>query len=334
MEISTSKLDEVQIIAYGTSSQRFQTGNVSSIKAKDIEKSPVSNPLLALQARVPGLNITQGSGLPGGAMRVRVQGENSIANGNTPLYVVDGVPYPSSMPGRGMAPLGSSNDRVINGVNTANTGSALSYLLPSDIESIEVLKDADATAIYGSRAANGAILITTKKAKAGKNTLDINFQTGWSKLIRRIDMLNTQQYLEMRWEALYNDSIADPVNYESPDKITAPDLLFWDTTVSTDWQKELLGGSARNKTFSAGLSGGNEYIKYLIKGTYQKETTLLPGHFSDQKGSMHFNINSTSLNRKFNIQFSGTYFVDNNQLPGGDIASDITQLPPNAPALV
>ncbi len=97
LEITTSKLDEVQIIAYGTSSQRFQTGNVTSVKAKDIEKQPVNNPLLALQGRVPGLFITQTSGLPGSSIKVQIQGQNSIRNGNSPLYVVDGVPFPSAI---------------------------------------------------------------------------------------------------------------------------------------------------------------------------------------------------------------------------------------------
>ncbi len=147
---------------------------------------------------MPGLNITQGSGLPGGAIKVRIQGQNSIVNGNIPLYVIDGVPYPSSLPGRGLSPLGKSDDEISNVNNSGSTGSALSYLLPSDIESIEILKDADATAIYGSRAANGAILITTKKAKAGKTTFDINLQTAWSRINHRAEMLNTKQYLEMR----------------------------------------------------------------------------------------------------------------------------------------
>ncbi len=109
LEITTSKLDEVQIIAYGTSSQRFQTGNVASVKAKDIEKQPVNNPLLALQGRVPGLVITQVNGLPGGGIKVRIQGENSILNRNGPLYIIDGVPYPSEIPNAiGLGPLGSS----------------------------------------------------------------------------------------------------------------------------------------------------------------------------------------------------------------------------------
>ncbi len=109
MEISTSLLDEVQYIAYGTSSQRFQTGKVTSVKAKDIEKQPVNNPLLALQGRVPGLLITQANGLPGGGVKVRIQGQNSLRNGNDPLYVIDGVPFLSQLPSTNLdGVLGSS----------------------------------------------------------------------------------------------------------------------------------------------------------------------------------------------------------------------------------
>ncbi len=255
LEISTSKLDEVQIVAYGTNSPRFQTGNVTSIKAEDIEKQPVNNPLLALQGRVPGLFITLQSGLPGSGIKVRVQGQNSIMNGNAPLYVVNGVPYPTDIPSGGgnMSPLGYSGE-IQNGSQTG-TGSALSLINPSDIESIDVLKDADATAIYGSRAANGAILITTKKGKAGKMSLDINMQQGWGKLTRRLKMLNTKQYLEMRHEAYYNDSIFDPLNYSPPNEYSAPDLLVWDTTRYTDWQKVFLGGTAQYTNINVGLSG-------------------------------------------------------------------------------
>src|SRR4029079_13982722 len=110
-------------------------------------------------------------------------------------------------------------------------GNPLNYLNPLDIESIEVLKDADATAIYGSRAANGAILITTKKGKAGAMRLDLNMQTGWGKMTRRVDMLNTRQYLDMRYEAFRNDNI----DWRSPN-VSANDLKVWDTTSYINWQ--------------------------------------------------------------------------------------------------
>ncbi len=122
------------------------------------------------------------------------------------------------------------------------------------------------------RAAHGAILITTKKGKIGKTTFDGSIQYGVGKVTRKIDMMNTQQYLEMRNEALKNDGIL-------PNQSNAPDLVLWDTTRETDWQKELLGGTANFTTITTGLSGGFNTLKYLIRGSYQKETTVLPGTF-------------------------------------------------------
>ncbi len=133
-----------------------------------------------------------------------------------------------------MGPLGTSETE--QGLSVGS-GNALTYLNPSDIESISILKDADATAIYGSRAANGAILITTKKGKVGKMSVALNIQQGWGKITRTVEMLNTKQYLEMRREAFYNDSIDDPLNYQEPNENNAPDLLLWDTTRNSDWQK-------------------------------------------------------------------------------------------------
>ena len=161
-----SPLDEVQIIAYGTTTKRLNTGNVTTVKARDIEKQPVTNPLLALQGRVPGMEITQNTGLPGSGINITIRGTNSIKNGNFPLYVVDGVTYSSQLlPNLGNI-LGLSGAGMNGYGNTP--GNPLSYINPSDIESIDILKDAEATAIYGSRGANGVVLITTKKGKAGR----------------------------------------------------------------------------------------------------------------------------------------------------------------------
>jgi TonB-linked SusC/RagA family outer membrane protein len=321
-----NSLDEAQVIAYGEVSKRLQTGNVTTVKAEDIEKQPVSNPMLALEGRVPGLFITQSNGLPGSGVTVRVQGQNSILSGNDPLYVVDGVPYPSQMLSTvSGGPLGSSGGAVFGGVAPGG-GNPLSYINPADIESIEVLKDADATAIYGSRAANGAILITTKKGKAGQTKVDINLQQGWGKEARRLKLLNTQQYLQMRNEALKNDGLM-------PDSTSDFDLTAWDPTRYTDWQKVLIGGTAQYNTINTSISGGTIGTQYLIGGTYHRETTVFPGDFADQKGSLHFNINNVSANQKFRIQLSGNYLVDNNQLPQSDQTSVAISLAPNSPAL-
>ena len=312
----TGKLDEVQVIAYGKTSQRFNVGNVTTVKAEDIEKQPVQNPLLALQGRVPGLEVTQLSGMNGTGVMVRIQGRNSINSGLEPLVVIDGVPYPTLFSW-------TSLETIVM------EGSPLNYINPSDIESIDILKDADATAIYGSRAANGAILITTKKGKAGRTKFNINLQQGWGKVTRKVDLMNTRQYLDMRYEAYKNDGI-DP--YTLRPNGTNYDLTLWDTTRYTDWQKELIGGTAQYTHINAGVSGGTATMNYLISGTYNRQTTVFRDDRDDKNGSLHFNLNGTSLNQKIRIQLSGSYMYDQNRLPSNDLTGFIF-LAPNAPNL-
>jgi TonB-linked SusC/RagA family outer membrane protein len=323
LEISNSKLDEVQVIAYGTTTQRLNTGNVSTIKAVDIEKQPVTNPLLALQGRVPGLQITQASGFSGTGVTVAVQGQNSIGKGNEPFYVIDGVPYPSQL----LPNMGNVLGRT--GINSAENGNPLSFINPSDIESISVLKDADATAIYGSQAANGAILITTKKGKAGQTQVDVNLQQGIGKVNRSIKLLNTQQYLAMRKEAYKNDNI----DYKDPSQAYAPDLTLWDQSRYTDWQNELLGGTAQYSNFNTSISGGSINTQYYLGATYHRETVVFPGDFSDRKAAFHANVNSSSPNQKFRVQFLASYLFDDNKLPNEDMTGRALQIAPNSPAL-
>lgn len=321
MEISDNPLDEIQVVAYGNSSKRKQTGNVSIVKASVIEKQPVSNPLLALQGRVPGLFITQSNGMPGGAVQVTLQGKNSIGRGSEPFYVIDGVPYTStSLDNRGY--IFGHND---NGISPSH-GNPLNYINPSNIESITVLKDADATAIYGSRAANGAILITTKKGKAGKTKVDINVQEGWGKVAKKLELLNTAQYMEMRREAKRNDNAGfTPFDWDING--------LWDTTSNTDWQKKLIGGTSHYTNVDVDFSGGSGTVQYLFGATYHKETLVFPGDFSDQKGSAHFNLNSSSVDQKFKLQVSFNYLIDDNKLPDIDLTRAAVSLAPNAPSI-
>jgi TonB-linked SusC/RagA family outer membrane protein len=329
LRVAVGNLDELQVIAYGTISKRFNTGNVATVKASDIERQPVNNPLLALQGRVAGLIITQSNGVAGSAVAVRIQGRNNLNTtytGSDPLIIIDGVPYPSQNLGTFQS--GSAGgSKILGGIGgmSGSPGSTLSLLNPSDIESVTVLKDADATAIYGSRAANGAILITTKRGKEGETKIDINFQNGWGKVAHKWDMLNSQQYLEMRNEAKRNDNAA----------ILATDYDlngFWDTTRYTDWQKELIGGTAIFQRASITASGGSSNMSYLIGGTYSRESTVFPGNFDDKKAATHFNINSTSSNKRLRIQLTGNYMVDNNEIPGIDFTRFIA-LAPVAPPL-
>ncbi len=326
LKVAIGTLDEIQFVAYGTTSKRLNTGNVASVKASDIENQPVQNPLLALQGRVPGLFVIQTSGLAGTNVKINIQGQNSIANGSNPLYVIDGVPIDAQLPKTGIDDVLS-----VSGPNFNGWGNPLNYINPSDIESIDILKDADATAIYGSRAANGAILITTKKGKAGIMKFDLNMQVGFGKMPRQLEMLNTRQYLDMRYEAFANDGI----DWASP-SISANDLKVWDTTRYINWQDELLGSTAKYSNLNASVSGGTSTSRYLISGTYHKETTVfpLPDDFADRKGSVHFNVDANSANNKFKLQFSGNFMADNNQLPQSDITQTALLLEPNAPALL
>jgi len=324
LKAATSKLDEVQIQAYGTTSKRLSTSNIATVKAEDIERQPVANPLLALMGRVPGLQISQSNGSPNSGITVRVQGQNSISNGNDPFYVIDGVPYPPQLLETGL-----------NGGNLGNSGrtpgNPLSFINPADIESIDVLKDADATAIYGSRAANGAILITTKRGKAGEMKIDLSLQSGFSSFTNEFDKLNTGQYLEMRREALKNtNTTATAAN--------AYDILNlngYDNNRNVDWQKEVLDKKSVFSNYQMSISGGNNNTQYVIGGGYIHQGSFLPGDFKNTKGSAHFNINSASNNRKFQVQFGGSYMNDANQLPSSTnfVAAIVPALSPNAPAL-
>ncbi len=319
--ISDSKLEEIQVIAYGVVSKKFSTSNIGTISAEDIAKQPVSNPLLALQGRVPGLFIQQNSGATASNVSVNIQGLNSIQSGVNPFYVIDGVPYTPNFTGGNLM-----GDAIAGGPGTFN------FINPADIENISILKDADATAIYGSRAANGAILITTKKGKPGKTRADVNFRNGWGKIDHRLNMLNTQQYLEMRKEAYMNAGRAVPNSTTNPDD-TNYDLTVWDQNRFTDWQKVLVGGTAQFTDAQASLSGGNENTQFMVGYNYNRQTTVYPNSLADVKGNIHFSLNNTSLNTKFKYLLTANYLQNKNQLNQTDLMNAALTLAPNAPQL-
>jgi TonB-dependent starch-binding outer membrane protein SusC len=298
---------------YWETSKRKSVGNVSIVTAKDIEKQPVANPLLALQGRMAGVMIEQEGGTPGAGIKIQIRGRNSIRpDGNLPLYVIDGVPFPSN-------PLGYGP------VGLMLQGNPLSNINPADIENIQVLKDADVTAIYGSRGANGVVLITTKKGRTGKAKVDVSVYSGLGKLPHKAKLLNTQQYLQMRNEAFANDNATPGTEDYDVNGV-------WDQNRYTDWQKLILGGTASITNAYASITGGNENMQYLVSGNYYRETTVFPGDFSDQKYSGRFNIMHTSDNRRLSVSFVGGYLVDDNRLMQQDPTSYATELPPNAPA--
>jgi TonB-linked SusC/RagA family outer membrane protein len=308
-----SVLDETFVIAYGTSTKRSSTGTVSSVKKNEINKQPVSNILSVLAGRIPGLQVTSISGAPGTSIKLQLRGINSIANGNDPLIVIDGIPYPSQ----------SLNGVIGGGAGTS--ASPLNMLNPSDIESIEILKDADATAIYGSRGANGVILITTVKGKAGKTSVSASYYHGIGNVTKTLDLLGRSDYLAMRREAFAKDGTV-------PTAANAPDLLVWDTTRETNWQHVLLGRTMHSTDANVNLSGGSLQTQFLFAIGYHKETTVFPGDFGDDRKTVNFNISHASADKRMEFSFSGTFADYRNILPQEDMITGIT-LPVNAPKL-
>ncbi|MBO9631576.1 MAG: SusC/RagA family TonB-linked outer membrane protein [Chitinophagaceae bacterium] len=329
---SESKLDEMVVMAYGSTTRRFSVSNSGSIKANDIANQPVSNPMLALQGRIPGLQITQSTGLNNGGVKVTIQGTSVIDlnTKNDPLIVIDGIPYASNLMFNWGNILGYSGTETRAG----SSGSPLSFINPMDIERIDVLKDADATAIYGSRAAHGAILITTKKGKSGKMVVDVNMRAGISFFSSQAKLLNTKQYLEVRKEAFSNFGLtpsADPSSSEY-----AVDLMVWDTTRYTNWQKELLGKPVSYMSSQVSISGGNNNINYRVSATYDQQNSPFKsayGYDNDKKIATLIALNSTSDNKRFRTGVSIMYMYDMNRLPNSDPTNQAVNLSPNAPAL-
>ncbi len=319
MQPDATSLDQVVINAgYYKVSDREKTGSISRVMATEIENQPVNNPLEALQGRTPGLVITPTTGLPGGGVQVRIRGQNSIAAGNEPLFVIDGIPYDSQSLSNGYA----SNPLLPDG-----NVSPLNNISPSEIESIEILKDADATAIYGSRGANGVVLITTKEGKSGKTRYNVKFQSSLGHVARFQKLLNTQQYIRMREEAFANDGITEYPDYEYDINGT------WDKNRYTDWQKELIGETAYRNTVNADVSSGGERTRFLLSTQYTTETTVFPGDSNFNRASVHSAINHRDKADKFTLKFTAHYGIENNTLPARDLTFRALTLAPNAPAI-
>lgn len=302
---------------YYTVSEKERTGSISKITAVDIDKQPVTEVLATMQGRMPGVFVTQTSGVPGGAFQIQIRGQNSLrADGNNPLYIIDGVPYSSET-------VGSSH--TTNPIPLQL--SPLNSIDPSSIASIEVLKDADATAIYGSRGANGVVLITTKRGTVGKTRFDIGYSYGTGRVDKFMDLMDTKEYLEMRKEAYANDGITDyPANAYDINGV-------WDQDRYTDWQEVLIGGTSEFTDINGSISGGSEQTQFGLSGNYHKETTVYPGDYAYHKVGVHTSLNHMTSDEKFRLQFSTSYTLQDNNLPGNSFVSKIYELPPNAPAL-
>lgn len=259
-------LSEVVVIGYGTVQKKDLTGAVSQLSNKDFNAGITPNPMQAIQGKVAGLNITQPSGDPNQSPTVRLRGYTSLAGGSEPLYVVDGV-----------------------------IGVPVNSLSPSDIERIDVLKDASASAIYGSRAANGVIMITTKRGRSGKTTLDINHYVGVETISRRLDLMNASEYRaqveRIKGPASLNDNLKFP---KGPDG----------NGYATDWMKEISRTGFTHNTELA-LSGGSENISFRGSLSYTDRKGIIKNTGFDRLTG-RINVDQKTLNNRLRIQYNLT----------------------------
>lgn len=274
----TKTLEEVVVIGYGQESKALLSSSVGSVSAEDLTEAPTSTVSGALQGRTAGIQVVQNSGTPGAGITVRVRGTSSINAGSEPLYVIDGVP----MITRDLSQIGFSGQ----GVNS------ISDLNPSDIESISILKDASATAIYGARGSNGVVLITTRQGKLNENQLRFNANYGWQEVINKVDLLNASEFMSMKNDASINDGGLPIFSEEAIE----------DPEVDTDWLDQVFR-TAPIQNYDLSFSGGNEKTRYYISGSYfDQEGIVLGTDFSKFSGRVN-------IDQKINDKFSvGTNF--------------------------
>ncbi|EDM36240.1 putative outer membrane protein [Pedobacter sp. BAL39] len=337
LELIESKLNEVQVIAYGNEEKRFSVGSVASVNASEIEKQPVTNPLLALQGRIAGLAVNGSNGVPGSTALVQVRGQNTLGTTlqvkpyDQPLFIIDGVPFAQQNVNINQLNSLATAQSFTGGISQATGISPFNSINPNDIESITILKDAAATSIYGSQGANGVVLITTKRGKSGQTTLDVNLNTQFNFVARPVEMLNTQQYLQLRREAFAADELTPSGNPEDYSNY-APDLTLFDQNKYTNWQKLIRGRTTNNTDFHATVSGGTAASTYLVAAGYTRSNYNYPGDFSNQRFTLHSALHSASANNRFTLDLVTDYGYDqNNSAAYGGNQSVV--LAPNLPDL-
>jgi TonB-linked SusC/RagA family outer membrane protein len=265
LKVDDKALDEVVVVGYGTVKKSDLTGAISSIKSDEINAFPSANVMQALSGRAPGVQVKQNTGAPGAAVSVRIRGTNSIQGGNEPLYVIDGFPVSAQ-------PLGINN---------------------SDIESIEILKDASAVAIYGSRGANGVVLITTKSGKDGKMRVDYESSYGIQQLRKKLDLMNAREYA-LFYNILSKNEGLSP--YYTQDQINSFGEGF-------DWQ-DFIYQKAPTQNHSINISGGNSKTQFSVSGSFFGQDGIIKGS-NYNRYTLRTNINH-HISDKIKATFSTT----------------------------
>ena len=323
---SLSKLSDVVVIGYGTVNKKDLTGAVDVIKGADLVKGSPTNIVSAMQGKIAGAVITQSDGAPGAGLNITIRGSNSFL-GTQPLYVIDGIPY-----------VMGNNDATPSSVSGGEHASsnAMSFINPDDVESISILKDASATAIYGSRGSNGVVIITTKKGKRGGDKVEFNVNTSISKVIKEIKMLDASEYASMQNEAYSNSNYFEPgptprgLPYpgETQQSPTNPDSTVYFKGPkdfighSTDWQNEIFQTGITNN-YSLSFSGADDKGSYLISGNYLNQKGVIMDSKFNQYG-VRVNITrnvkkwlTLGSNTSFNKSLNQLVKTNNEDLSGG-----------------
>ncbi len=275
-----TELNQVVVTGYNTQQARDVIGSITTVSADRVKDIPVVGIDQALQGQAAGVQVTQSSGTPGGGISVRVRGSTSISASNRPLFVVDGVPVEDGQ--LALREFGGQNDN------------ALAMLNPKDIESYVILKDANAKAIYGSRGANGVVLVTTKRGKSGRTSISANVERGLTEIIRKPDLLNSRELLELQREAVINAG-DDPIRQGLIPGVT--------DAVDTDWVDAILRRGVYQQ-YQVSASGGTDRTRFYLSG-----------NFRDEEG--------VQLNNRF-LRFSGTLNLDHNATPRLAVGTTIT----------
>ncbi len=284
LQTSKKDLDEVVVVGYGTQQKANVAGAIVSVKTADLKQTPISNVVQGLQGRVSGVQVTQNSAAPGGNISMRIRGVNSINGTSEPLYVVDGVQLSNS-----------------GGVNDI---SSLSIINPNDIESVAVLKDASATAIYGARAANGVVLITTKRGKAGKTVVSYDGYYGVQRTTKRMQMMNASEFAALENEVFKTNVYDDPASLGE----------------GVDWQ-DYIFRDAPMQNHQVTVAGGSEKTQFAMSGNYFKqEGVVISSDFTRYSFRLNFDHRVNDL-LKVGASIMTSYVV-NNAIPTGSTSID------------
>lgn len=285
-------LNDIVVVGYGQQSRKKLTGAVSKVKGDVVSEATQDAPVLALQGTAAGVYVKQSAGVPGGgASSMVIRGVSTLSDSTDPLYIVDGVPLNST----------SENPIAYASTGVLSLPDELSLLNPSDIESIEILKDADATAIYGTRGSNGVVLITTKKGKEGRVKVNLKMSTTAQFMSKRLDFLNTEEFVELRKKAFEADKVKGYVTDADMTAAKFPDLTIWDQHTTYDWQDILFGNTAWGTDIQLSVSGGNKNTAFLLSGAYYSSGTVGVGDDKYTRWTGRSNIQHQSNDRRLHL---------------------------------